>query len=47
MDVLLHNKPRKTKIKTSKGETKFLQCRYRRQLPMLMPIFPNGPAKLQ
>ena len=44
---LLHNKPRKTKIKTSKGKIKFLQCRYRRQLPMLMPIFPKGPAKLQ
>ena len=26
MDVLLHNKPRKTKIKTSTGKIKFLRC---------------------
>ena len=31
VDVLLHNEPQKTKIKTSKGKIKFLQCRCRRQ----------------
>ena len=29
MDVLHHNKPRKTKIKDLKGKIKFLQCRFR------------------
>ena len=29
MDVLLYNKPRKTKIKTSKGKIKFSKCWYR------------------
>ena len=46
VDVLLHNKPRKTKIKTSKSKIKFLQYRCRRPCQCLMPVFPNGPAKL-
>ena len=46
MDFLLHNKPRKTKIKTSNSKIKFFQCRCGRQsMSMLMPIFRNGQGK--
>ena len=41
MDILLHNKPRKAKIKISKYKIKKIFA-----MPMLMPIFPTGPGKL-
>ena len=51
MHVLLYNKPRKTKIKTSKGKIKFCNADANvsadADAQLLMPIFPNGAAKLQ
>ena len=44
MDILLHDKPRKTKIKTSKG--KIFAMPMPTSMPMLIQIFPNGPTKL-
>ena len=43
IDVLLHKKLRKAKIKTSKGKKKFtMPMPMQTSMPMLMPIFPNG-----
>ena len=43
MEVLLHNKPRKANVKTSKSKVFAMAM----PMSMLMLIFPNGPGKLQ
>ena len=45
MDVLLYNKHRKTKIKTSKGKNKIFAMPMLTSMLMLIAIFPNDPAK--
>ena len=51
MDVLLHNKPQKTKITTSKTKWDFCNANANvsadADAQLLMQIFSNGPAKLK